>query len=456
MKQLRILAPTAILGYGFPEDSFERGLSEEPHLIAVDAGSTDPGPNYLGSGKSFTDRSAVKRDLRIMLKASVKRRIPLVIGSAGGAGAAPHLAWTQSIIEEIAAEDALSFRMAIIPTDVPKTLLHDALTAGSVVSMPCAPDLTHDAIEQSTHVVAQIGVEPLADALAAGADVVLAGRAYDPACFAALPILRGFDPGLALHCGKILECAALAASPGSGADCALGILEEDRFLLKALSPKRGFSVLSTAAHTMYEKSDPYLLPGPGGLLDLRQCMFVEAGQGIVEVRGSRYVESERPMIKIEGARPVGFRTVCIAGIRDPIMIESIRKILDDVLREIRKTYAAKPIGQVYFHRYGLDGVMGAGEPHVPRVPHEIGLVIEAIAATQTDADTLCSIVRSTLLHYGYPGRIATAGNLALPFSPSDLPAGPVYEFSVYHLIPQVAIPDFPSHFINVGADSRTA
>jgi hypothetical protein len=39
-----------------------------------------------------------------------------------------------------------------------------------------------------------------------------------------------------------------------------------------------------------------------------------------------------------------------------------------------------------------------------------------------------------MLHYGYPGRIATAGNLAFPFSPSDFHAGPVYEFSVYHLL----------------------
>ena len=38
-------------------------------------------------------------------------------------------------------------------------------------------------------------------------DVVIAGRAYDPAVFAALPILRGFDPALALHLGKVLECS---------------------------------------------------------------------------------------------------------------------------------------------------------------------------------------------------------------------------------------------------------
>ena len=39
----RILSPTAILGYGFPAESFRRGVERRPHLIACDAGSTDPG-----------------------------------------------------------------------------------------------------------------------------------------------------------------------------------------------------------------------------------------------------------------------------------------------------------------------------------------------------------------------------------------------------------------------------
>ena len=83
-KEFRVLSTTAILGYGFPEASFRAGLAKKPDLIGADAGSTDPGPYYLGAGKSFTDRSAVKRDLRFMLKAGVERGIPVVVGTAGG------------------------------------------------------------------------------------------------------------------------------------------------------------------------------------------------------------------------------------------------------------------------------------------------------------------------------------------------------------------------------------
>ena len=86
-----------------------------------------------------------------------------------------------------------------------------------------------------------------------------------------------------------------------------------------------------------------------------------------------------------------------------------------------------------FRFYGRDGVMGALEP-VKTPGHEIGLLIDVVAETPELAETVCAMARSLTLHWAYPGRIATAGNLAFPFSPADVPAGPVYEFSIYHLL----------------------
>ena len=63
----------------------------------------------------------------------------------------------------------------------------------------------------------------------------------------------------------------------------------------------------------------------------------------------------------------------------------------------------------------------------------MGLVIDAVGKTQEIADAVCALARSRMLHCDYEGRKATAGNLAFPFSPSDIPVGPVYEFSVFHL-----------------------
>ena len=432
-----ILSPTAILGYGFPGASFRRGLACNPDLIAVDAGSVDPGPYYLGAGKSFTDRAAVKRDLELMLVAGIERGIPLVVGSAGGAGARPHLQWTVDIVTEIATEKDLRFRLGTIAADIAPQQLQQALAEGRVQALTGAPPLTAESIDQSSGLVGQMGTEPIEAALEAGCDVIIAGRAYDPAVFAALPILRGYDRALALHMGKILECATIAALPGSGADCALGILERDHFVLQALSETRHFTPTSVAAHSLYEKSDPYLLPGPGGALDLSGVRFEDIGEGRVAVSGSRFQPTDQSWIKVEGACPVGHRSVSIAGARDPAMIADIDAILEQVQQRVRDQLPASvdpEAGQLYFHVYGKHGVMGDAEPARHSPAHELGIVIEAVAPDPGQADTLCSLARSTLLHYGYPGRLCTGGNLAFPFSPSDIRAGQVYTFSVYHLL----------------------
>jgi hypothetical protein len=448
-RELRVLSPTAILGYGFPEESFRNGIAKRPDVIACDAGSTDPGPHYLGSGKSFTDRALVKRDLRCMLVEGVRLGVPVIVGSAGGSGAAPHLEWCRRIVEEIAAEEKLSFSMAVISSDIPKEKVKAALREGRIQPLPFVPELTDQAIEESTHIVAQIGSEPLVKALAAGAQVVLAGRCYDPANFAALPILKGFDEGLALHMGKILECGAIAATPGSGADCAFATLYDDRFVLEALSPKRNFTRESAAAHTLYEKSDPYRLPGPGGLIDLTGCSFADAGDGRVEVRGSRHERAPTYRVKLEGARRIGYRSISIAGTRDPVMVSGIGEILDAVRGQVDAMTAGRFRGATHFHVYGRDGVMGPTEPVRQTRSHELGIVIEAVSPTQEEADSLVSLTRSTLLHYGYPGRISTAGNLAFPFSPSDIAAGEVYEFSIYHLMELDDPTDFPLRMVTI-------
>lgn len=428
----RVLSPTAILGYGFPERSFARGVEQRPDLIAVDAGSTDPGPYYLGAGKSFTSRVAVKRDLELMLSAALKLSVPCIVGTAGGCGAREHVAWNEAIIREIAREQGYRFKMAVVYADVSKEAVLRALEQGRITPLHPAPRITAADVEKSVRIVAQMGVEPVLKALAAGAQVVLGGRCYDPVPFAAPAIQKGFDPGLAYHLGKILECAAIAATPGSGRDCVMGTLYSDCFELESLNEARQFTPTSTAAHTLYEKSDPYFLPGPGGTLDLTATRFEGLNGGRTRVSGTRFIPADPYTIKLEGVRPVGFRTISIAGIRDPLLIRQIDPVLEQVREQAREALGFD--GSILFHRYGKDGVMGDLEPEKNRLAHELGLVIEVIAGDQEEANAVCSFVRSTLLHYGYPGRLSTAGNLALLYSPSDISCGSVFEFSLYHLM----------------------
>ena len=451
---ITVLAPTAILGYGFPEASFEAGLARMPDVIAVDAGSTDPGPYYLGSGKSFTDPDAVKRDLRYLIAAALDRGIPLLIGSAGGAGARPHLLDCVALVESVLSELGLKARVAMIEADQDRSEVSTALDHGRIQPLGSVFELTEALISDSTHLVAQMGVEPVIEALEQGAEIVVAGRCYDPVVFAAVPIRVGFPEALALHMGKILECAAIAASPGSGSDCMLGVLDHTGFVLEPLNPTRQCTVTSVAAHTLYEKSDPRSLPGPGGTLDLTDCQFEAAGDGRVRVSGTRLHRERSYTVKLEGAHLVGYRTLSIAGVRSPDFIASLDQILAEARDKTFENFAHIDPADVaiLFRCYGRDGVMGALEPERHRVPHEVGLIIEVTAKSQSLADTICAFVRSTLLHLGYPGRLSTAGNLAFPYSPSDVPQGAVYEFSAYHLM---AIDDplapFPIRLMTLGA-----
>jgi len=434
MKELKILSPSGIVGYGFPEDSFLAGVAQKPDLIACDGGSTDPGPYYLGSGIPFTNATAVKRDMKLMLKAACQLNIPLVIGTAGGCGADVHVAREVDIIHQIAKEEKLSFKMAVISSEFEKDMLLQQLRGGKIEKLGPAPEVTEQDILDSTHIVAQMGIEPIIDALDAGAQVVICGRCYDPAAFAAPAIRMGYDKALALHLGKILECAAICATPGSASDCIMGYLGEDYFCVEPLNPDRKCTPTSVSAHTLYEKTNPYILPGPGGHLDLSECVFTADSDRRVRVTGSKFVPETVPSVKLEGAKVAGFRTISICGNRDPIFISQLDDILENLKKRTADNLSADFDYNLDFIVYGKNGVMGALEPNTAVTSHEVGIVIDVVADTLEHSAAACSVARSTLLHYGYPGRIATAGNLAFPFSPSDIKVGEIYVFSVYALL----------------------
>jgi hypothetical protein len=81
-----VIFPTGMLGGGFPADTIRRGIELGADAIAVDGGSTDSGPSYLGTATAKTTRSAVERDLRVLLTAASAAGIPLIVTSCGTSG----------------------------------------------------------------------------------------------------------------------------------------------------------------------------------------------------------------------------------------------------------------------------------------------------------------------------------------------------------------------------------
>lgn len=420
---MKIVALNGMLGYGYDENALYKAFEEKVDYIGVDAGSTDPGPYYLGSGASFTDSSAVKRDLSIALPLAVKHNVPMIIGTAGGAGSAAHVEWLKGIVLEIAEEQKLHFSLGLIYTDVKKEYVIEKLRAGDVMPMGPQLDLTADEISESVRIVSQIGVAPIIKLLEQNIQVILAGRACDTAIYAAPCIMKGCDPGLAFHMAKIMECGAMCSEPVAAADVMQAYIEKDYFELRPANPIRRCTVDRVAAHTMYEQTNPYMIYEPDGAVDLRETVYTQIDGRTVRVSGSKFTEAADKTLKIEGVKLSGYRTVCISGINDPVTASKIGELIETVTSFIAQNMSEHQSGRDYildFKRYG-------GNP-------DMGLVIDVVGKTKEISKTICALARSRLLHCDYKGRKSTAGNLAFPFSPSDIYVGEIYEFNIYHLV----------------------
>lgn len=208
---IRILSPCGMLGYGFPEQSFMNGMEFELHGIVVDAGSTDGGPHKLGAGVSIVSKRAVKKDLDIMITNGLSRKIPIIIGSAGGSGAQTHVNWTLDIIDEILDERGLQAKVSVIWADFTQQEIHQAKEEGRIKALsPNIPPLTSELIDSTNSIVAQMGHEPIVEALKQGVDIIVCGRAYDPSPFAAIGIYHGKDPGFPITWAKYWNAALYA------------------------------------------------------------------------------------------------------------------------------------------------------------------------------------------------------------------------------------------------------
>jgi Acyclic terpene utilisation family protein AtuA len=437
MREVRLLSTSAILGYGFPEASLQAGLERRPDAIGVDGGSVDPGPHYLGSGKPFCSPIAIRRDLQLMLRAAVRAGVPLVIGTSGGAGGAPHLALVAGMAREIAREDGLHFKMALIEAEQDKASVRRLVAAGRVRPLAGLPALTDAVIDRSERIVGMMGPEPFAAALDAGAQVVLAGRASDPASWVAAAGRAGLPPAPSWYAGKMLECGATPSIP-KGHDCLFVTVRDDHVDCEPLNPARRCTPLSIANHSLHENSSPVHHIEPGGMLDTSDCRFEAVSDRAVRISGMRWVPAAVYTVKLEGVELTGYRSLCICGTRDPLLIGR----LDDFIASVRNEVAVKAAAfgaardsyQLGIRVYGRDGVMGAREPVVGAVPHELGFVLEVVSRhSQEMASAVLGMARTNMLHTDFPGRLCREGNMAFPFSPSDIEAGPVYRFSVYHV-----------------------
>jgi hypothetical protein len=455
--EIRFVAAIGAVGGGIHAESLDEAMAQEPHFIAADAGTTDAGPYSLGSGLSAFPREMIKQDLALVLRAGKRAGIPVLVGSAGTAGGDVHVDWTLDIAREVAEENDLAIRTAVIYSEQEKLYLKSLLRENRIRPLEPAPYLDEAVIDRSSRVVGMMGVEPLQRALEGGADFVLAGRCSDSALYAALPIMRGFPAGLAWHAGKVSECGTMAAET-LGKGVIFGRVRRDHFTIRPFGPGLRCTPQSIAAHTLYENADPYLHRESSGTLDLSSSIFEAEDEVTVRVSGSTLVPSEAYSVKLEGAELVGYQSVIVGGIRDAFLIKHIDNWLAGV-RERIETGVAKIFGNtlpkdqyhLLFHIYGRDAVMGKLEPDDKSIPKEIGLVLEATAPTQEIATTIALLSRQPLLHHPVPEWKGAITTFACLHNPAHIDRGAVYRFSFNHVaLPHTQEEMFRTKFMTIG------
>lgn len=419
-------------------DSYWTAVEQGPNAIVADAGSGDIGPNYLGSGAEYNPRAWEKHDLRLMLLAARKLRVPMIVGSAGGAGTNAAVDRYADLVTEIAAEEGLSgFVMARIYSEVNRDALARRAASERIEGLGAREPLRPEDVRACSRVVAMMGVEALLEALERNANVIIAGRSCDDALFAAVPIRAGCDRGLALHMGKTIECGPLVATPILMREAIMATVRDDDFVVEPFHPGQRCTPASVAGHTLYERLDPYRLEVPGGTVDLREVVFKPYTDRICRVAGSRWVPADEYRVKLEGSAFVGHRALFLFGLRDPLSIANVDLICDGISTEVERQLGRAGDGRYHlvFHVYGRNAVMGVREPTPQIRSHEICVVVEAVAPDPEDAKNIAKLAKYCSFRVHYPGKLGTAGGCAM--LADEVLSAPVasYRWVIDHLLP---------------------
>ncbi len=436
MRPIKILVPSGCLGSPFPEEALERGLSLGPDAIAIDAGSTDSGPHYLGTGTSKYTHGALKKDFRLLMRARDRLGIPLLVGSCGTCGTDSCVDWMAEICREIASEDGLQAKVALLYSEQRVEFLEAKLRDGRITALPPLPPVTGDVLSACTHIVGLLGYEPYAAALDEGADIVLGGRTTDTAVLAAVALRAGMPPEHAWHAAKTAECGGLCTVK-SGLGGVMLTIDADGFTVEPMSADNRCTPYSVSAHMLYENSDPNRLVEPGIVIDASTSRYRGIDDRSVRVTGTR--AEQRPYtVKLEGAAPAGFRTMAFTSMSDPKLMGNLGPWLDR-LRDTLHARVERTLGYgsadylMDLRPYGwnvLDQSAAAADAPAPR---EIGLMLLVSADTQKKATEIAKTCNPALLHFPME-QSAPVPSWAFPFSPIEVEMGAYYKFCLNHVV----------------------
>jgi len=236
---------------------------------------------------------------------------------------------------------------------------------------------------------AYLGAGPIADALGGGADIVITGRASDPALFLA-PIIHAFGwpmddwnlLGKGIVAGHLLECAGQVTG-GYFADPSykdipdlarlgfpIGEVGEDGSLVITKVEGSGGAVTAQTCkeQLLYEVHDPVRYIQPDVTADFSKVTIEEIGRDCVRISGGR--GSERPAtLKVSVGYVdsfIGEGQISYAG---PGALARGRLALDIVRERLKLTGVAA--SELRFDLIGVDSLHGAQVSAGANEPYEV-------------------------------------------------------------------------------------
>jgi hypothetical protein len=430
---IKILIPSGALGLGYDRDALMRGIEHKPDLIAIDGGSTDSGPHYLGTGTSKYSRSSIKSEWRQLMQARAIANVPLVIGTAGTCGADDAVDWLLDITKEIVKETDQDVTVAILKSGQPADRVISAFDDGRITPLQPLIDIDHAVLQNCTNIVALAGAEQIQAALNTGAEIIIAGRATDTATIAALPLSRGCHAGGAWHGAKIGECGALATTnPSSGT--IMITFDADGFTVEPMGQNARATPYTVSAHMLYENSNPLKLYEPGGHLDVTGASYTALDDRRVRVTGSKWVPSDIYTVKLEGARCGGYQCASLALIREARYVQNIQNWTYAVEENCRKK-AEEQVGEDFtleLRIIGLNATLGAQDLNA-QIGSEVGVLGIITAPSELVAKEVAKMLNPYLLHMPLTDD-EEMPTFAFPFSPNEINRGEIYEFCLNHVM----------------------
>ena len=273
---------------------------------------------------------------------------------------------------------------------------------------------------------AYIGADPIVDALAAGARVVVTGRAADPSLFVA-PLRHAFGwaadawelVGRGTAVGHLLECAGQVtggyfADPGRTDVAGLArlgfplaeVAADGRATISKVAGSGGAVTIATCTEQLlYEIGDPAAYVTPDVVADFSAVRLAADGVNRVRVTGASGRPAPGTLKVALGYRDgfIGEGQISYAGTNAAARARLAGAIVEERLRLI----GVRP-DAVRRDLIGIDALHGEQRSRAHREPYEVRLRVAARTRTRAEADRIGREVEALYTNGPYGGGGATA------------------------------------------------